>query len=279
MQHSIEELGAKNIRVYGISYDPQSSLKEFAGQHGVTYDLLSDIDSAVIKKFGILNTLVSRDDTEQHPQTQRGFYGMPFPGVYVTDESGVVTEKFFYRHYATRASAGSIMNSALGKVLMPKAAPQTDFSDDHVKITAFLADKSLKFEYRSVLYVRFELAKGLHIYGDPLPDGFVSTTVSIDETKGLRVGALRYPETKPLVFDALDVTLNVYEGVVDVAIPVSLTAEVMNWTIRDKPESIEISLSVRYQACSDTVCYPPKTEKLLVTVPVSQLLMPGAGSR
>lgn len=279
MQDRIEQLGAENIRVYGISYDPQSSLKEFSEQYGVMYDLLSDIDSAVIKKFGILNTLVSPDDTEKHPQTQRGFYGVPFPGVYVTDESGVVTEKFFYRHYAARASAGAIMNSTLGKVLMPKEAPQTGFSDDHVKVTAFLADESLKFEYRSVLYVRFELAKGLHIYGDPLPDGFVSTTVSIDQTRGLRTGAPRYPKTRRVTLDALDVTLNVYEGIVDVAIPVSLTAEVMNWTIRDKPEFIEIPLSVRYQACSDTVCYPPKTKKLSVTVPVSQLLMPGARSR
>ena len=68
------------------------------------------------------------------------------------------------------------------------------------------------------------------------------------------MGVPRYPKTKPVEFEALDVTLNVYEGVVDVAIPVSLTAEVMNWTIRDKPESIEIPLSVLYQACSDTVC-------------------------
>ncbi len=279
MHDNIERLAADNIRVYGISYDPQSSLKEFADQYGVTYDLLSDIDSAVIRKFGILNTLVASDDSQKHPQTQRGFYGIPFPGVYVTDESGVVTEKFFYRHYAARASAGAIMNSSLGKVLLPKEAPQMDFSDDHVKITAFLADESLKFEYRSTLYVRFELAKGLHIYGDPLPSGFVSTTVTVDETKGLRTGSPRYPKTKPVVFDALDVTLNVFEGIVDVAIPVSLTAEVMNWTLRDKPESIEIPISIRYQACSDTVCYPPKTEKLSVTVPISQLLMPGATSR
>ena len=279
MHDNVERLAAENIRVYGISYDPQSSLKEFAEQFGVTYHLLSDIDSVVIKKFGILNTLVSPGDTEKHPQTQRGFYGLPFPGVYVTDESGVVTEKMFYRHYATRASAGAIMNSALGKVLVPKEAPQTDFSDDQVKITAFLADESLKFEYRSALHVRFELAKGFHIYGDPLPEGFVSTTVSIDETKGLRTGTPLYPKTKPVAFDALDVTLNVYEGNVDIAIPVSLTAELMNWTIREKPESIEIPLSVRYQACSDTVCFPPRTEKLLVTVPVRQLLMPGATSR
>lgn len=272
-------LAAENTRVYGISYDPESSLKEFANRYGVTYNLLSDFDSSVIKQFGILNTLVSPDDSAMHPKTRRGFYGMPFPGVYVTDESGVVTEKFFYRHYATRASAGAIMNSALGKILLPQEAPQTDFSDDQVKVTAFLADESLKFEYRSAINIRFELAEGLHIYADPVPTGFVSTKVSVDETKGLRTGDPRYPETKSITFDKLDVTLNVYKGIVDIAVPVSLTAELMNWTLPNKPKSIDIPLTVTYQACSETVCYLPKTEKISVSVPVSQLLMPGAKSR
>ncbi len=230
----------------------------------------------MIEKFGILNTLITPEDSETHPQTGKGFYGLPFPGVYVTDESGVVTEKFFYRHYATRASAGSILDSVLGEVLMPKDAPQESARNDQVKITAFLADESLKFEYRSVLHVRLELEEGLHVYGGDLPKGFFGTTVSVDETKGLRVGDPAYPETTPMPFDALGVTLDVYEGVVDIAVPVSLTAEVMNWIIRDKPEFMEIPVKVNYQACSDTVCYLPKSESLSVRVPVSALFMPGA---
>ncbi len=95
------------IRVYSISYDTQEQLPAFANQYEVTYDLLSDTDSAVIRELGILNTLISPDDP------RRGAYGVPFPGVYVTDENGVVTEKFFHRHYATRESAGAIRDSAL----------------------------------------------------------------------------------------------------------------------------------------------------------------------
>ena len=44
----------------------------------------------MIRRFGILNTLISPDDPEQ--AAGRSFYGVPFPGVYVTDENGVVTE-------------------------------------------------------------------------------------------------------------------------------------------------------------------------------------------
>lgn len=275
MHDRIEDLTSDNIKVYGISYDPQSKLKAFADQYEVGYDLLSDIDSEVIKKFGILNTLITQEDTETD-QNGKSFYGVPFPGVYVTDESGVVTEKFFYRHYAARASAGSIMDSALGKILMPNESPRESLSNDQVKITAFLADESLKFEYRSLIYVRLELEEGLHVYGGDLPKGYFATTVSVDETKGLRVGDPSYPETTRMRFDALDVSLDIYEGAVDIGIPVSLTAEVMNWIIRDKPEFMEIPIKVNYQACSDSVCYPPKTEALTVRVPVSALLMPGA---
>ena len=57
----------------------------------MTYDLLSDADSAVIREFGILNMLISPDDPEQ--AAGRSFYGVPFPGVYETDENGVVTER------------------------------------------------------------------------------------------------------------------------------------------------------------------------------------------
>lgn len=232
----------------------------------------------MITKFGILNTLISPDDPETD-QKGRSFYGLPFPGVYVTDESGQVIEKYFFRHYATRASAGSILDSALGELLMPKESPQDSVRKDQIKITAFLADESLKFEYRSLLYVRLELEKGFHVYGGDLPEEYVATTVTVDPTKGLRIGAPSYPETTPKTFDALGVTLDVYEGVVDIAVPVSLTAEVMNWIIRDKPEFMDIGVTVTYQTCSDAVCYPAMSESLTVRVPVSSLLMPGAKRR
>ena len=167
------------------------------------------------------------------------------------------------------------MGMGLGEGLMTKESPRESVKNEQVKITAFLADESLKFEYRSKIHVRLELAEGLHLYGGDLPDGFVATTVSVEETKGLRVADASYPATTPRTFEALDVTLDVYEDVVDIAIPVSLTAEVMNWIIRDKPEFIEIPVKVTYQACSDTVCYRPTTETLTVKVPVSALLMPG----
>ncbi len=44
------------IKLYAISSDNQEAIAEFAKMHDVSYKLLSDVDSKVIRQFGILNT-------------------------------------------------------------------------------------------------------------------------------------------------------------------------------------------------------------------------------
>ena len=257
-----------------MSYDTPEQLRTFADEHDVTYDLLSDVDSAVIREFGILNTLISPDDPEQG--AGRSFYGLPFPGVYVTDENGVVTEKFFHRHYATRESAGTIRDSALGEILARHEVPVVELGSDQVKISAFVSDAAMQFETQSMVHVRFELGDGLHMYGRPLPDGYIASEVTIPDTPGLRVGPARYPPTHSREFPQLGVTLNVYEGDVDVAIPVTPNVEVFHRSNPDRPDVVEVPVSVLYQVCSETICYTPRTETLSLAVPFQPLLTPGA---
>ena len=243
----------------------------------MSYDLLSDVDSAVIRQFGILNTLISPDDPEH-----RSFYGLPFPGVYVTDEDGIVTEKFFHRHYATRESAGAIRDSALGEILARHETPVAELGTDQVKVSVFLSDSAMAFETQSTLYVRFELNEGLHMYGRPLPDGYIASEVTVPDTPGLRVGPAEYPPTHSKEFPQLGVTLNVYEGVVDVAIPITPNADVYlpnadvyNRTGPDRPDVVEVPVSILFQACSDTICYTPRTQQLTLELPFEPLLFQG----
>ncbi len=229
----------------------------------------------MITRFGILNTTIDPDADVFNRATERGFYGIPFPGVYVVDGDGQVTEKFFHRHYATRTSAGTIRDSAIGRILARHEAPAAELGDEHVEVSVFLADEALKFEYASTLYVRFEVADGYHIYADPLPEGFIASTAAVAATRGVRTGEPVYPATAEREFPELGVTLNVYEGVTDVAIPVALGAEILNWPIQDKPTEIEIPVNVVYQACSETVCYVPKQETVVLKAPIEPLVMPG----
>lgn len=275
LRDQTEAFNAAGIKVYAVSYDSQAALKRFSDRHEITYDLLSDAGSLVIRRFGILNTVIDPHDPRAAP-----FYGVPFPGTYVVDESGVVTEKFFNRHYATRASAGTILDKALGRALVQEESPQVAHRDERVKITAFLSDRSLKLETVSTLHVRLEMADGLHVYAEPLPEGFRATTVTIRPSPGLRIGEPIYPPTTPRRFEALGVTLNVYEGLVDIEVPVTRTAELervselrrrTGFSVRS---TVDLEIVVKYQACSATVCYTPRTERLLVSAPTTDLVMP-----
>ena len=74
LQDNLESLSNAGVQPYAISYDSQDTLAEFAEKHSITYPLLSDTKSRVIRDFGILNTLVAEDHR---------WFGVPFPGTYV----------------------------------------------------------------------------------------------------------------------------------------------------------------------------------------------------
>ena len=238
-------------------------MRAFAGEHGVAFHLLSDEGSGVIREFGILNTLID----PQGPMAER-FYGIPFPGTYVVDGDGIVTEKFFNRHYATRTSAGTILDTALGRVLRHEETPEAAQSDQRARISAFLSDPALTLEVVSSLYVRMEMEEGFHIYAEPLPEGYYPTTVRVEPVAGLDIGEPVYPSTMPMRFDALDVTLPVYEGTVDIAVPLTALAEL----VTSGAETVNLNVVVDYQTCSDTICYLPEAAELTLSVPVTGLL-------
>jgi peroxiredoxin len=44
--------------VASITYDPQETLAGFAARNKITFPLLSDVGSATIRRYGIVNTVV-----------------------------------------------------------------------------------------------------------------------------------------------------------------------------------------------------------------------------
>ena len=154
-----------------------------------------------------------------------------------------------------------------------------ELSYEHVKVSAFLADEALRFESESTVYVRFEVADGYHMYGAPLPEGFIASTATVAQTKGVRIGEPKYPRTTARELPALGVTLNVYEGVTDVAIPVILGSEILDWSLRDKPTEIELPIEVVFQACSEKVCFRPQRKQLVLKAPIGSHVMPTRNRR
>lgn len=95
LQKRIDQIRQSELQVVGISYDPVSKLAAFAQRSGVTFPLLSDAGSHVIRAYGL-------EDKD----------GYPHPGSIVIDGHGVVRATLFMEGYRERHDVGSLIEAA-----------------------------------------------------------------------------------------------------------------------------------------------------------------------
>jgi hypothetical protein len=208
LRDAFDKFEAAGIKLYALSYDDQDTLAEFAQEQGVQYTLLSDTDSRVIKQFGLLNEQLSKKDAF--------LYGIPYPGVFVCDEDGRVISKFFHDSYKKRESPEILIDAALGRITIDETAPRAESSDDGIRITTALhgGNGSLRQGIVRQLITTFELPEGLHIYGEPVPQGLTATEIRVEGPDGLVTLPMEAPPTAPLHLKTLDIDLSVWSGTV-----------------------------------------------------------------
>ena len=105
-QDKIAEFQEKGISIISISYDSVQVLKEFAEKYQITYPLLSDVNSDVIRMFGIFNTSID---------SKHRWFGIPYPGIYIVDNNLTVVKKQFEKTYYERPTAETVLIKHLNK--------------------------------------------------------------------------------------------------------------------------------------------------------------------
>jgi hypothetical protein len=249
-------LNAAGINAASITYDSREILAAFGEAYKIGFPLLSDAGSKVIRAFGILNTNI--------PEDHKMMYGMAFPGDYLLAPDGTVRDKLFLPSYEHRPSASAL------------ALRNTDgaFAGNSVEIDAgvFRATVTLSAdrcfpgqELATALSIR--LNSGWHIYGTPLPANYRPTEL-VFESPIVGEQSIELPAAKPMRLEALGETLPVYEG------EVRATGRLgIKWSPPMPAKFLEpfgkpiapgrykIAGTLRFQACSDSVCEPPQAMK------------------
>jgi hypothetical protein len=254
LQQHIDEFTAAGIRVFAVSYDTVEELAAFSAAYGITYPLLSDRGSAVIRRYRILNTTLAEDHQN---------FGIPFPGAYVLDPDGRVVEKSFFQQYQVRPAAQSVLRDAFGIDFEVRDNPRAEAETMGVRVHATIGASALAFMRRVPLIVRLDLDDGLHLYGEPIPDGYIPTTVSIVAPEGIEVGPVASPPTRPFQMEGLPDEFHVFEGRTE------FTADV--WATVREGGPFTFDLTVRYQACDDRQCFLPQEHTLSIEVPLEPL--------
>lgn len=264
MQEAHDKLERAGMKLYAISYDDVDALAAFAEAQSIDYTMLSDANSEVIRSLGILNTNVAPHEVP--------FYGIPFPGTYVIDEDGRVVAKFFPRHITLRESVETFIDAAAGKITIADDEPQ-QVADDHddVRVSvAFHGGDALRTGLQRRIVARFDLPEGVHIYGEPVPDGMVATTVDVSGPDGLVVEAPILPPTEPFEIKGMGAKLDVWSGVVDIVVPVWAESKLAPFSVPDgETPTATIDVRVRYQACDDYACRLPRTETFTFEIPIA----------
>jgi hypothetical protein len=226
------------LGVAAISYDPVAILKRFSDAHQISYPLLSDQGSAVIRKFGILNPNIPEGNM---------FHGIPFPGDYVLAPDGTVTDKHFIPDYQTRPTASGILLADFN-VIGDDASVR--IAADEVRASISLSSAVTAQSLELGVSVEITIAPGWHIYGEPLPEGYVPTSVRFtsDFVSDQR---LALPPARPVEFKMLGETLPVYEGSIRGKGTIAISR-------RAKPGDFKLAGVFKFQECSDTVCKVPQ---------------------
>lgn len=102
---------------------------------------------------------------------------------------------------------------------------------------------------------------GLHVNSSrPNSEYAIPTSVRVSG-QGVRAGGINYPRGKNRKFQFSESVINVYEGRVSIPFTVTVPANFRGDTVR-------VRAVVRYQACTDEVCYPPKSKDVTITARV-----------
>ncbi|HEY0462214.1 MAG TPA: protein-disulfide reductase DsbD domain-containing protein [Pyrinomonadaceae bacterium] len=109
--------------------------------------------------------------------------------------------------------------------------------------------------------VTLSIPGGLHVNSNrPNSQYAIPTNVRLTVT-GAKTGAITYPRGRNRKFQFSEDTLNVYEGTVSFLFNLTVPANF-------KGNSVKVRAVVRFQACTEEVCYPPKTQEVTLTARV-----------
>jgi peroxiredoxin len=263
LQRSAADFERQGIALFAISYDPVATLAAFAEKNGITYPLLSDQGSRVITELGLLNRHIAEQNAAYGIQSSPRQQGIPYPGIFVLDEQGVVTEKRFYQSYRERETGAGLLR-AIFAIESDVHGPVAAFQAEGVSVHAWLDSGAYRFYQRLNLSVRLDVASELHVYGLPIPEGFIPLTAEVTPVEGLEVGPLELPQPQPFRVEGLGEQFFVYTGTV-------MARRAITFTKRDAGD-LMLQISVRFQACSQSDCLMPVSTALELPVTAAALV-------
>jgi len=253
LQQSLDQLRKRGLGVAAVSYDSVAVLRNFAERKGITYPLLSDADSQTIRAYGLLNESVAKDS----PQ-----YGIPYPGTFILDRTGVVTQKYFEADFRQRYTASEILVRQYGG---DAGAASQVVETKHLRLTNSASLATVHWGQRLALVADIDLKPGMHVYA-PGVEGYIPIELQLTASPAFQGHPPGYPAARKLHLKAIGETVPVFQGRFRVAEDITIAPEAQVKPVLSPAGDLVVEGTLRYQACDAKVCYPPQSVPLRWTL-------------
>lgn len=283
LQSQVEALRKDGLAIVGISYDSQEILAAFSQQHGITFPLLSDVGSATIKRYGILNTVAEEGlgpnggdpaviaavklyvSANGANERQRG---IPFPGSFIVDRRGRVKARFFEDSYTVRNTVSNI-RVRLNEV--DSAVAGTRVQSQHLDVVTYPSDHAVAPGNRFSVVAQVTPHKGVHVYA-PGATNYNVIALKVVPAQYVRALAPTYPRAEIYFFKPLNERVPTYQKPFTITQELVLDGSAATRTALANQTSMTIGAALTYQACDDRLCYDPVTLPLSWTVDVRPIV-------
>lgn len=247
LEQSVADFKAKGYGVAALSYDSPAVLKHFADRAKITYPLLSDPDSKMIRAFGILNESVPKDNP---------FFGIPHPGTYLIDPRGKVISKYFEDDYTQRDTASSILVREFGA---SAAGSHMTVDNKQLSLSSSSSAKVVRSGQHIVLTLEIELKPKMHVYAPGVQEGYRPIDWIVKDSPAVTPALTTYPESKILYLEAIKEKVPVYLGKLRLVREITIGKDAALKPMVSPTGEFTVEGEFKYQACDDRVCYIPAT--------------------
>ena len=237
----------------GISYDSQAILKYFSVQHGITFPLLADPHSEIIRRYGVLN-----------PRGAGFSKGMAIPGFFYVGPGGRIREAFFEDNDLARYTANNVIGKLFPELI---SADERAIPALHLKVKLAQSDTRVAPGNRVTLAAIVSLPLGVHVYAPGVKGGYKPIALELDPMPEAVLHGARYPRPRVMFLPVINERVPVFEGRFRITEDLTLSHDRRFIERVMKGPASGTILTVRgklsYQACNSKICFMPDT------VPVS----------